>query len=68
MGSTRREFVKRMAGAAAIPGLPQLAAQIDRVGFETARSSPELEFRSSLLHVQMAADQPGFLALTLGTR
>ena len=65
MGSTRREFVRLAAGAAAVPGLRQLAAQTDQPASETAVSRSDLEFRSPLLRVQMAANQPGFLALTL---
>ena len=65
MGSTRREFVRLAAGAAAVPGLRQLAAQTDQPASETAASRSDLEFRSPLLRVQMAANQPGFLALTV---
>src|ERR1017187_8406516 len=65
MGSTRREFVKLAAGAAVVPGLPQLAAQRDRAGSEATRSSPDLEFRSPLFRVQMATDQPGFVEFTV---
>jgi hypothetical protein len=65
MGPTRREFVELIAGAAVSRGLPQLAAQSDRAASETAESPPDLEFRSSVFRVQMATDQPGFLAFTI---
>jgi hypothetical protein len=54
-----------MAGAAAFPGLPLLAAQSDTARPETAATGPDLEFRSSTLQVQTAPDQPGFLAFTV---
>ena len=54
-----------MAGAAAVPGLPLLSAQSDHAGSEADRSSPDLKFRSPLIRVQMAADQPGLVAFTV---
>ncbi len=65
MGSTRREFVKLAVSASAIPSLPLLVAQTGQAASEMAAARPDLEFSSPLLHVKMAADQPGFLALTL---
>lgn len=65
MGSTRRKFLKLMAGAAASPSVVRLAAETGRGGFEAPGSDPNLEFRSAILHVQMASDQPGFIALAV---
>ena len=65
MGSTRREFVKLMAGAAAVPGLPRLAAETGQAGSEGTGNATDLEFHSAMFRVQMAADQPGFIALAV---
>ncbi len=65
MGSTRREFVKLMAGAAAVPGLPRLAAETGQAGSEGTGNAMDLEFQSAMFRVQMAADQPGFIALAV---
>ena len=67
MGSTRREFVKLAAAAAAAPGLQRLGAQTRT---ESGGSFPNLVFRTPMYRVEMAADQPGFVAFavdSLGT-
>jgi len=69
MGSTRREFVKlgAAAAAAAAPGLQRLGAQTKT---ESGGSLPNLGFRTAMYRVEMAADQPGFVAFavdSLGT-
>ena len=65
MGSTRREFVKLMAGAAVVPGVHRLAAETGRADSEITDSVMDFEFHSALFRVQMAVDQPGFIALAI---
>lgn len=65
MGSTRREFVKLMAGGAMVSSLPRLAAQSAQAETEETGSGMDLAFRSSRLSAQMAPDQPGFIALAV---
>ena len=65
MGSTRREFVKLMAGAAVVPSVPRLAAETGQADSEGAGGATDLEFHSAMFRVQMAADQPGFIALAV---
>jgi hypothetical protein len=68
MGSTRREFVKLAAAAAAAPGLQRLGAQTKT---ESGGSLPNLGFRTAMYRVEMASDQPGFVAFavdSLGTK
>jgi hypothetical protein len=57
--------MKLMAGAAALPGLPRLAAETGQAGSEETGSATDLEFHSAMFRVQMAADQPGFIALAV---
>src|SRR5271165_368068 len=65
MGSTRRKFVQLMAGAAIVPSLPRLTAEIVQAGSAVTGSGMDLEFHSAKYRVQMAADQPGFIALAV---
>lgn len=70
MGSTRREFVKLAAAVAAGPSLQRLGAETVRGEVGLAGSRPNLEFRTAKFRVEMAEDQPGFVAFavdSLGT-
>lgn len=65
MGSTRRKFVQLMTGAAVVPSLPRLAAEIGQADSAVIGSGMDLGFQSAKYRVQMAADQPGFIALAV---
>jgi Bacterial alpha-L-rhamnosidase 6 hairpin glycosidase domain len=65
MGSTRREFVKLMTGAAVAPSLSRVTAETGQTSSDAPDSRMDLEFLSAWLRVQMAADQPGFIALAV---
>ena len=67
MGPNRREFVKLVVAAAAAPGSQRLGAQTRA---ESGGSIPNLGFRTAMYRVEMATDQPGFVAFavdSLGT-
>jgi len=65
MESTRRKFVQLMAGAAVVPNLPRLAAETGQADSAMIGSGMDLEIHSAMFRVQMATDQPGFIALAV---
>ena len=71
MGSTRREFVKLAAAVAAGSTIHRLGAETKQAKDVAAGGGSNLEFRSTMLRVEMAVDQPGFVAFavdSLGTK
>jgi hypothetical protein len=71
MGSTRREFVKLAAAVAAGSTIHRLGAETKQANDAAAGRGSNLEFRSTMLRVEMAVDQPGFVAFavdSLGTK
>jgi hypothetical protein len=54
-----------MTGAAVVPSLPRLAAETGQTDSEALGIGMDLEFHSAMFRVQMAADQPGLIALAV---